>query len=549
MPGSRKQVRPLDRTPGARFPALIAAYLLAGSVFGSLCGCLFDSRPPPSAGAYFPRSTDGLPEASPPAQTALRHGDTLVLTAAPARKSVGGHDVRVAAFNGSVPGPCLRVRQGDTVTVVLRNRIGHPLTIHPHGLRLDPHYDGAPGFSQDPVPDGEGFVYRLAFPDAGAFWYHSHVREDAFQILGLYGAILVAPADSAYWNPVDLEVPLVIGEMPMDSAGLAPIRADMPDHVLMGRFGNVFLANGDPDLEIRVKKNGYVRFYVTNACNTRVLNLSLEHTWMKVVGSDNGRYETSYLAGAEYIAPGERVVFEAGFPDTGTVRLFHTLPGDAFPLARVRVEGDSAATGYLSAHYGRVDSARSVIEDIDRFRPAFAKEHDKRLVFTGRMDGHGHAAMKAQAPSLPGWDAALARAAHGPAGSIGVEWADTMGTMNSGSTPANTAWIIRDLETGLENHDIFWRFRKGDQVLIHIENDSNAVHSMPHPIHFHGQRFLVVKENGKANLQLAWKDTYLVPAGGTADLLLDASNPGGWMAHCHIAEHLGAHMMFHFRVD
>jgi FtsP/CotA-like multicopper oxidase with cupredoxin domain len=110
-------------------------------------------------------------------------------------------------------------------------------------------------------------------------------------------------------------------------------------------------------------------------------------------------------------------------------------------------------------------------------------------------------------------------------------------------------WVVRDQETGLENHDIFWRFKKGDQVLIRIENDSNAVHPMPHPIHFHGQRFLVVAVNGKKNLQLAWKDTYLVPSGSTADILLDASNPGGWMAHCHIAEHLEGMMMFHFRVD
>lgn len=522
--------------------AAIAALLLSACL-SALSGCLFETRAPGSGGLYFPTSVKGLSEAAPMPEKVLRNGDTLLLTAAPAKKRIDGREVRVASFNGSVPGPVLRVRQGDTVTVILRNRIGYPLALHPHGLRLDPHYDGSPGFSQDPVEDGEDFTYILRFPDAGAFWYHSHVREDAFQILGLYGSILVAPRDSGYWNPVDREVPLVIGELPLDSEGIAPLRLDRPDHVLMGRFGNVFLADGDTDLVIHVRKNSYVRFYVTNACNTRVLNLAMERTWMKVVGSDNGRYETSYSAGSEFLAPAERLVFEAAFRDTGTYRIYHSMPDRAIPLARIVASEDSSASGYADAYADRVDSAYSVIADIDRFRPSFGKDPDKYLLLTGTMDGHAMPIMKAAA------DSALARAGHGPDGSLGLEWADTMETMNSGSTPENTSWIIRDLQTGLENHDIFWHFRQGDQVLIRIRNDSAAVHPMPHPIHFHGQRFLVTAVNGRRNLQLAWKDTYLVPTGATADILLDASNPGGWMAHCHIAEHLGAHMMFAFRVD
>jgi suppressor of ftsI len=121
--------------------------------------------------------------------------------------------------------------------------------------------------------------------------------------------------------------------------------------------------------------------------------------------------------------------------------------------------------------------------------------------------------------------------------------------MNSSSTIANMHWVIRDAKTGLENHAIRWNFRRGEQALIRIVNDPAAVHSMPHPIHFHGQRFLVVRVNGKPNPNLAWKDTYLVPSASTADILLDASNPGIWMAHCHIAEHLAGDMMFHFTVS
>jgi suppressor of ftsI len=501
----------------------------------ALSGCLFESRAPsPPEDPYFSQSVAGLDEAKPTETLFLKNGDSLDLTAAPVKKVLDGKEARMVAFNGSIPGPLIRVRQGDSIVLRLRNRSGSPLTLHPHGIRLDYRFDGSPDFSQDPVADGKDFVYRLVFPDPGAFWYHSHVREDAYQTLGLYGNFIVTPADSGYWHPVDREVPLVISEVLMDSAGLVPIRKDMADHVMMGRFGNVFLVNGDTDYTLTIKRKEYVRFYATNACNARVINLVTNQHWMKAVGSDNGKYERSYMSGAELIAPGERFVYEVMFQDTGTVFLYHELPDRMMKLGRILVVEDSVETDYGKVYHD-TDTAVSVIKDIDRFRASFTKAPDKRLFFTGSMGGHAHMA--------------LAKEAHGPDGSQGVEWYDTMGTMNSGSTPANMQWVIRDMESGLENHDIFWSFRRGDQVLIRIVNDSLAVHSMPHPIHFHGQRFLVPFVNGKPNPDLAWKDTYMVGAGATVDLLLDASNPGGWMAHCHIAEHMEGHMMFYFRVD
>jgi len=96
---------------------------------------------------------------------------------------------------------------------------------------------------------------------------------------------------------------------------------------------------------------------------------------------------------------------------------------------------------------------------------------------------------------------------------------------------------------------IDWRFKRGDVVKIRIRNERNPFHTMHHPIHFHGQRFLVLSHDGIPNEHLAWKDTMLLPAGVTADLLLEISNPGVWMAHCHIAEHIASGMMFVFHVD
>ena len=140
---------------------------------------------------------------------------------------------------------------------------------------------------------------------------------------------------------------------------------------------------------------------------------------------------------------------------------------------------------------------------------------------------------------------------HADPNDLGIEWDEhpTMGRANALSTPENTRWIIRDVATGMENHAIQWSFKRGQRVRIQIHNKPDSMHPMPHPIHFHGQRFLVLSSNGVPNAQLGWKDTYLVGRGETAELLLDASNPGEWMVHCHIGEHLESMMMFTYRVE
>ena len=129
-----------------------------------------------------------------------------------------------------------------------------------------------------------------------------------------------------------------------------------------------------------------------------------------------------------------------------------------------------------------------------------------------------------------------------------VEWTDGMPNMNWLSTSNEVRWILRDEDTGAENADIDWRFRLGDVVRIRLRNDAEAFHPMHHPIHLHGQRFLVLSRDGVENRNLAWKDTVLVPVGSTVELLMEASNPGEWMVHCHIAEHLDAGMMGSFVV-
>ena len=149
---------------------------------------------PAGATELFDRSTAGLPAAASQRELVLQDGAVIDLTAGPVRKELSGRTLRMFAYNGSIPGPLLRVRQGSTLTVRFTNRLELDSSVHWHGVRVENAADGVPGVTQDPVRPGQSFTYSLRFPDAGLFWYHPHVREDVTQELGLYGGILVEPS-------------------------------------------------------------------------------------------------------------------------------------------------------------------------------------------------------------------------------------------------------------------------------------------------------------------------------------------------------------------
>jgi suppressor of ftsI len=130
----------------------------------------------------------------------------------------------------------------------------------------------------------------------------------------------------------------------------------------------------------------------------------------------------------------------------------------------------------------------------------------------------------------------------------GIEWDDANKLTGSMSNTSNVKWKITDQDSGKESMNIDWQFKVGQPVKIRIFNDPNSMHPMQHPIHFHGQQFLVLARNNRPEINFAWKDTVLVPAGETVDILLNPTNPGTWMAHCHIAEHLESGMIFNFTV-
>src|SRR6266542_6781013 len=291
----------------------------------------------------FPTDPAGLPEATRPMLLELADGDVLDLQVGPVAKPLGDTTVRMLGYNGSVPGPTLKVHQGSEIVVHVTNQGDLETTVHWHGLRLENRYDGVPHETQAPIPVGGSFTYRIQFPDAGLYWYHPHIREDYTQELGLYGNILVVPADNGYWPTVNREVVLTLDDLLLEDGKIAPFSPTETTYTAMGRFGNVFLTSGEPDLRLAAKAGEVVRLWLTNTANTRVFNLAVPGARMRLVGGDSGRVEHEEFVESVVLAPSERAVVDVLVDQPGQLELEHRTPDRTYRLATVAVSEDRAA--------------------------------------------------------------------------------------------------------------------------------------------------------------------------------------------------------------
>ena len=499
-----------------------------------------------------------VPEAEPSRVVELPNGGTLDLTAGLVKRVIAGRELLMFGFNGQIPGPLISVEQRSTIFVNFTNDTPFPTTVHWHGVRLDNRYDGVPGVTQDLVQPGETFRYQIYFRDAGIYWYHPHHREDVQQELGLAGNVLVEPLSTDYYAPVNREEVVMLDDLLLTENDVVPFGDESANYMLMGRFGNVFLTNGEPEYGLEVEAGEVVRFFFTNVSNTRTFNVSFRPTAdpsapilpsapplpIKVVGSDVGKFERETMVESVVLAPAERYVVEVLFSEPGAFALTNHVQGINHRMGIFLEEVAHLGTVVVSAARTPEDHARAfetvrvneeVISDIDRYRSEFDRPPDHELTLTLEVDS---------LPLAVEQSMNLDWVYFNP-----VEWTGTMPVMNWATTGAEVGWILRDATSGAENMEIAWSFRVGDVVKIRLHNDRGAFHAMQHPLHIHGQRFLVLDQNGERNPNLVWKDTVLLPVGSTTDILLELSNPGRWMVHCHIAEHLESGMKLVFNVE
>jgi FtsP/CotA-like multicopper oxidase with cupredoxin domain len=550
----------------------------------------------------FPTDPSGLPEAGRPRLLELADGDLLELRVGPVAKRLGDTTVRMLGYNGSVPGPTLKVRQGSEIIVQVVNEGDLDTTVHWHGLRLENRYDGVPYQTQAPIPVGGSFSYRVRFPDPGLYWYHPHIREDYTQELGLYGNILVTPAEADYWPSVDRELVLTVDDLLVEDGQIAPFSPTETSYAAMGRFGNVFLVRGEPDLRLEAQAGEVVRWWLTNTANTRVFNLTVPGARMKLVGGDSGRVEHQEFIDSVVLAPSERAVVDVLVQAPGDLTLEHRTPDRTYPLAAVAVAGEREASP-AAGEFQVLRHAPELAAERQELNRWLAAPPDKVLALVAQMDDQpgpqpgdgpvvyacpmhpevtsdqpgrcprcgmkllpiqpdsqpaaGHdAEMQHHGMTMQHGDMALHQAGHDAHATHarydaagGIEWEDDMVEVNRQTTNTTMHWRFLDRTSGADSPAIDWHFTVGERVKIRLVNEMDSDHPMHHPIHLHGAgRFLVLARDGVPEPNLVWKDTVLVRTGQVVDILFDVSNPGLWMAHCHIAEHMQSGMMFSFNV-
>jgi FtsP/CotA-like multicopper oxidase with cupredoxin domain len=613
---------------------------------------------PPVLDLPFPTDPTGLPEATSPEALDLSDGGTLNLRVAPVAKDLDGSTVRMLGYNGSIPGPTLRVRQGSEVIVNVTNEGDLDTTVHWHGLRLDNRFDGVPHETQLPIPVGGSFTYRIRFPDPGLYWYHPHIREDYTQEMGLYGNILVEPTEPDYWPPANRDVVVTLDDVLLEDGKIASFSVSETSYAAMGRFGNLLLIGGETDLEVTARAGEVVRLWLTNTANTRVFNVRLPGARMKLVGGDSGRMEHEQFVSDVLLAPSERAVVDVLVDRPGQLTLEHCTPNRTYPLASITVteQSEEPAEPSLAEQFHQLRTAPELAAEREQFDGWLAAPPDKILALVAEMDdptaagagptvyacpmhpevtsdqpgrcpkcgmkllatavssppatyacpmhldvvsdqpgrcprcgmkllalgpltqpaGHhmpdtpggedhhgmehqgiehheGHGTQEDASGSGQELDSAHSSSAtggHEHGAGDGIEWEDDMVEVNKLTTTANMHWRFEDRTSGASTTAIDWRFTEGDRVKIRLVNEMDSDHPMHHPFHLHGAgRFLVLARDGAPEPNLVWKDTVLVRTGQTVDILFDVTNPGLWMAHCHIAEHMQSGMMFSFTVD
>jgi FtsP/CotA-like multicopper oxidase with cupredoxin domain len=346
--------------------------------------------------------------------------------------------------------------------------------------------------------------------------------------------------------------------------------------------------------------------FFTNTANTRLFNVAVPGARMKLVGGDSGRYERHAFVEDVLLSPSERAIVDVLFETAGTFTIAHNTPTQSYMLGAINVTDDPIDESLvaqfeelrtcpdLTAERARIDALRDRAPDktlaFESLMPLLYGDPNATAdawtcpmhpeVVTSEQGTCPECGMKLIAASPSAWTCpmhpdvvsaeqgtcpecgmklvaaapdAVAVASHAETHAHdtpdGLEWEDLMPDINRASDSCNMIWKLVDRDTGQANWEIDWAFTVGDQVKIRLVNDLDQDHPMHHPFHIHGAgRFLVLSRDGDPDPNLVWKDTVLVRSNQTVDILLDVSNPGRWMAHCHIAEHNQSGMMFSFPV-
>lgn len=412
-------------------------------------------------------------------------------------------ETEVWSYNGSVPGPTIRLPQGARVSRRFVNELAQPGTIHWHGIRIDNAMDGVPGLTQDVVQPGGTFLYDFIAPDAGTYWYHPHNRSWEQMARGLYGALVVEEANGA--PEVDSDEVLLIDDWRLgEDAQIAGGFGDMHDWAHAGRIGNWITVNGAGNWRLSVQRFGRHRLRLVNTANARIFTLATQGLEGWIIALDGMPMDAPEKLDRLTLAPAQRadiiidVTAQAG--------------EEAF---LVSIERDG---GYAIAAFNVTTATRTA--------PL----------------GAPAALPPNPVPPLGPLDAARTASLLMEGGAMGrISGAMIDGRMMGMREMVGfgKAWAFNGM-AGMPDEPLL-KIDRGETVLIDITNDT----AWPHAMHLHGHHFRQIAEDGTVG---PLRDTLLMGRGDTAQIAFVADNPGDWMLHCHMLEHSAAGMMTWLRV-
>jgi FtsP/CotA-like multicopper oxidase with cupredoxin domain len=432
-----------------------------------------------------------------------------VLRAAPGTAPIMGGEkpqTSVWAYDGGVPGPILRVTQGNEIRIRFENRLPQPSTVHWHGIRNINAMDGVAYLTQDPVLQGASFDYVFTPPDAGTFWYHPHARTWEQLARGLYGLLIV---EEKIPLAFDADIPLVLDDWRIDDDGALDEASfgHMMDWSHGGRLGNWLTVNGTSRPTLELPAGGRVRLRLVNTSNARTLNISLTGLAGKLIALD-GQPVPPEDVGLEplVIAPAQRVDLAIDVAKTiGTISALDAHAG----AEKLNIANFTTIEPLVALKKGSIDLPENPLaRNLDLEDPLKVD----LLMEGGAMGGMREAiynGLKMNAREL----------------------------MN-----AKKFWAFNGIVGRAEA--AFFSAKRGQTVVVNMINQT----AWPHAMHFHGTHFKVIEKNGEPVANAPWRDTELMQPEDTTKISFKADNPGKWMVHCHMLEHQAAGMAAWFEV-
>lgn len=438
------------------------------------------------------------------------------LTAEPTTVNLTGDghpDTAVWAYEGSVPGPELRVRQSQPVRIVVSNKLDEDTTVHWHGIRLPNAMDGVPRLTQKPIRPGESFVYEFTPPDAGTFWYHPHA--DTLQQLGrgLAGALIIEESEPVV---VHRDLLWFIEDWRLDNKGrIASGFGNRMEAGMSGRIGNTVTINGRVPDRVSVKPGERVRLRIVNAALARIVGLRFEGHKPIVIAYDGQPCDPHPPQdGRVVLGPAMRVdliIDMNGRPDQSYPVIDDFYQDLAYKLVDLAYDSAQPARDLRSAPPPKLPANPLPEPDL-----AASERHEIALQ-GGMMGGMG---MQGRGGMMGGM---------GMMGMGGATWA-----MNGMSMTGD----------GQPNMPPLLTLKRGKTCILALRNET----AWWHPMHLHGHSFRIISRNGKPNPRREWRDTVLIPPRETVELAFVADHPGDWMFHCHITDHQEAGMMTVIRI-